>query len=207
VTTSEDRKETNMRNPERTLRLCAVAGLLAAACGCGRAVVPASYQQYIAQDGSFEILYPAEWQASGGGKDAAWAKFTSGGARINVDTDAVGSLLGDLAQAQASGLGGAPKHDPIVEAHNFDHRMFEEQNGVVEKNSTAVKTGCGTGRVSEFTGSAMFGGAIHGYRATALTRDKRLKIVCQCSEAEWESLKPVFDKVIASVANGKMPRP
>jgi hypothetical protein len=205
VTTSENRKETNMRNPERTLRLWALTGLLAAVCGCGQAVVPASYQQYSAQDGSFEILRPAEWQASGGGKDAAWAKFTSGGARINVDTDMVGSLLGDL--AQASGQDGAPKHDPIVEAHNFDHRMFEEQNGVVEKNSVAVKTGYGTGRVSEFTGTAMFGGAIHGYRATALTRDKRLRIVCQCPEAEWEPLKPVFDKVIASVANGKAARP
>jgi len=41
------------------------------------------------------------------------------------------------------------------------------------------------------------------FRATVLSRDKRVRIVCQCPEAEWQTLKPVFDKVIESVAPAK----
>ena len=50
----------------------------------------------------------------------------------------------------------------------------------------------------------VFGGAIRGYRATALTHDKRVRIVCQCPEAEWQALKPAFDKVMKEASRAKV---
>jgi hypothetical protein len=189
----------------------AVAGAVLLTCGCGgRAVVPSSYETYKADDDSFKIQYPAQWKASGGGKGYAWAKFISGNAQIKVDTSLVGSLIGDIAQSQNQAFGhdgkgakipGEKEVDmaPVRVAHDFEKEAFLESTGFKEQDPVAVKTGLGSARKSEFTGSATFGGGIHGYRATALTLDKRVRVLCQCPESEWQTLKPVFDKVIESV--------
>jgi hypothetical protein len=71
---------------------------------------------------------------------------------------------------------------------------------VQEQDPTIVKTGMMDGRRSEFTGTRTFGAPIHGYRATALSIDRRIRVVCRCSESQWESLKPAFEKAIASVS-------
>jgi hypothetical protein len=193
----------------------AVASAVLATCGCGgRAVVPSSYKTYNADDGSFQIAYPAEWEVAGGGKGLAWAKFTSGSAQIAVETGLVGSLVGDITQARNDVLGldrskgdaaGEKEVDlaPARAAHEFEKQVFLEDTGVKEQDPVAVQTGLGDARKSEFTGSDTFGGAIHGYRATALSRDKRIRIVCQCPEAEWNILRPAFDKVIESIAMSK----
>ena len=65
-----------------------------------------------------------------------------------------------------------------------------------------MATHLGDSRKSEFTGSGLLNGAFHGYRVTALSRDKRIRVVCRCSESQWQSLQPAFDKMIASVAMG-----
>ncbi len=66
-----------------------------------------------------------------------------------------------------------------------------------------MKTGFPDARKSEFSGSKTFGGKIRGCRVTALSSHKRIRVVCECPESEWEALKPAFDKAIESVAMGK----
>jgi hypothetical protein len=32
---------------------------------------------------------------------------------------------------------------------------------------------------------------------------KRIRVVCQCPEAEWKALKPAFDKIIGTLTRGR----
>jgi hypothetical protein len=176
--------------------------------GCSEpAVVPDAYQIYNSKDGSFKIEYPQGWEVAGGGKGRlARAKFTSGDAFISVSMDLVGSLKGDIAQStgvMAGGTEGGANRPPVAEVHESEKKGFEEDEDVTEKPPVAVNTGFGEARKSEYTGSTTFSGDIHGYRATALGRDLEISVVCQCSEDQWNALKPIFDKVIESVSKGR----
>ena len=188
--------------------LAAAIGAALAIAGCtGKAVVPTSYSMYNSKDGSFQIQYPAGWEADGGDRSGyAWAKFTSGNAVISVDANVVGSLLGDIAKRKMVHGGILPDQEersPAAVVHEQEKGGFEEEEGVTEQEPVIVKTGFPDARKSEFSGSKTFGGAIRGCRVTALGTDKRIRVVCECPESEWEALKPAFDKAIESVAMGK----
>jgi hypothetical protein len=198
--------ERNMLAPTWPLFLA-----LLAISGCGgRAVVPASYNTFNSKDGSFQIQYPAEWTADSGDRSGyAWAKFTSGSAEIMVDANVAGSLIGDIAKTGILPIGiagNAADRTPVAAAHENERESFEETANVTEQKPTTLHTGLGDARKSEFTGKKTFGGSIHGYRVTCLSPNKRISVVCQCSESEWETLKPAFDKIIQSATLGK-PQP
>jgi hypothetical protein len=201
-------KEMTMNHNRKEWVLAATFGAILAIAGCtGKAVVPTSYDKYNAKDGSFQIQYPAGWESDGGDRSGyAWAKFTSGGAVISVDANVAGSLLGDIAKTRGHGLITPDQEEarsPVAAVHEHEKQGFEEEEGVTEQEPAIVKTGFPDARKSEFSGSKTFGGAIRGYRVTALGTDKRIRVVCECPESEWEALKPAFDKAIESVAMGK----
>ena len=187
----------------------ALIGFALAASGCGgNAVVPASYKTYNAKNGAFQIQYPAEWELEGGGGKGgnAWVKFTSGGAMISVDANVVGSLMADIAKTGSPIMivqGNQEDNAPVAAVHEQERQAFEDDGSVKEEKAAAVQTGLIDARQSEYDGKTTFGGTIRGYRVTALSSDTRIRIVCQCPDAEWSGLKPSFDKVIASVAMGK----
>jgi hypothetical protein len=177
--------------------------------GCNSpAVIPTTFETFNAPDGSFAVTYPTEWQAEDGGKgDFLWAKFASGSAFISIETDVAGSVMGDIAKSHVNLIGmkdSGQDESPVAKVHETERESFEADNGVKEQTpSMPIVTKLGEGRKAEFVGSKTFGGLIHGYRATVLTTSRRITIVCQCSENEWESLKPSFDKVIESLSRGK----
>jgi hypothetical protein len=189
--------------------LAAAIGAALASAGCaGKAVVPTSYDTYNSKDGSFQIQYPAGWESDGGDRSGyAWAKFTSGGAVISVDANIAGSIMGDIAKTKMLHLGiqtdQEDRNNPVAVVHAQEKPDFEEEEGVTEQEPAIVKTGFPDARKSEFSGTKTFGGTIRGYRVTALSTDKRIRVVCECPESEWEALKPAFDKAIESMAMGK----
>lgn len=188
--------------------LAAAIGTVIVMSGCGgRAVVPVSYNSHKAEDGSFKIEYPAEWELESGGRSGyTWAKFTSGSAEISIDANVVGSLMADIAsRGRPSAVVYNPDEDtaPVAVVHEKEREGFEESAGVKEQKPSPVQTGLIDARRSEFSGTKTFGGSIHGYRVTALSSTKRICVICQCPESEWEALKPAFDKVIASVGMGR----
>lgn len=67
-----------------------------------------------------------------------------------------------------------------------------------------VNSALGEGRCSEWSGDAGVwgGGKMHGYRATLLSGERRVTIVCRCPESNWKILQPAFDKVLGSLAPG-----
>jgi hypothetical protein len=188
--------------------LVALAGSTVFLSGCGEpTTMPKSYNTLVAADKSFKIDYPAEWTADSGGKGGyAWAKFTSGSSEISVNANVVGSLMGDLPKMPHHAvLGEQPDEEtaPVAVVHEQERETFEEDEDVKEKKAEVVKTGIQEARRAEFTGERTLGSSVHGYRVTALTTQRRIRVVCQCPEGEWESLKPAFDKIVESLGLGK----
>jgi hypothetical protein len=186
----------------------ALAGFAVVLSGCGEpTTVPKSYKTFIAVDKSFKIDYPDEWTADSGGKGGyAWAKFTSGSSEISVNANVVGSLMGDIASRPHHAVLGEqpdPETAPVAIVHEQERETFEEDADVKEKTAEVAKTGIQEARRAEFTGERTIGSSIHGYRVTALTTQRRIRVVCQCPEGEWESLKPAFDKIVESLGLGK----
>jgi hypothetical protein len=177
--------------------------MLLALPGCGGGPVPAptSYATYETKDGGFAVEYPEGWDADGGGKKNSWAKFSKGTAEISLQTDLVGSLMGDMGAGMGNKLGPPDPEDyPVHKVHVADKETvaqeysdYKEQEPVEFQNAIG-----GPGRKSEFTASGTLSGPIHGYRATFLGRDKRFRVTLTCSESDWENLKPAFDKVLES---------
>ncbi len=127
------------------------------------------------------------------------------------NANSVGSLMGDLAGPRTMHVGGQvvtvnEENAPVAKVHEQEKQGFEDDEGVTEQKPAVVKTGFSDARKSEFTGSKTFGGAIHGCRVTALSSTRRIRVVCECPESEWEALKPAFDKAIESMGMGK-PQP
>jgi hypothetical protein len=196
-----------------------VAMLLAATiggCGSSKIAAPASYNRWNAKDGTFSIDYPADWNADGGGKQGIqWAKFTQGNAQIRVNVDVSSSLVGDIAGAgiQQSGLGekleGAEAIDlaPVAAAHQFNmESSTQDMKGYKEGDAIPFQSKLGDGRKSPFSCDGSLGKKMRGYRATTLSHDKGIKIICICPANNWETLRPAYDKILESLAMGEGPR-
>jgi hypothetical protein len=186
----------------RVAWLVAAVSLVGALVGCGGspAIVPTSYQTFKGKDDAFQLEVPVGWEQSGGGVPGrAWAKFKSGSAEIGVDADVMGSVMADIASPHGQIQEKDPTREAVHKVHVGEKDGFEEKEGVKEGEPSVIKTAMTDGRRSEFTGAPTFGAATHGYRATVLSVDRRIRIICKCSESQWATLKPVFDKVIASV--------
>jgi hypothetical protein len=186
--------------------LVAMAGALLALAGCaGETVMPTTYNTYDAKDGSFQIEYPAGWEVTAGGSNGyPWVKFTSGSAQVMVDANIAGSLMGDIAKLAGPTVvvEGGENAPPVEKIHASEKDAFVQEMGVTEGDPAFVVTRFGGSRKSEFTGTGVLGDAFHGYRVTALSRDKRIRVVCRCSESQWQALQPAFDKMIGTLAMG-----
>ena len=181
--------------------------------GCGSKIAaPKSYKRWNAKDGSFSVDYPADWKAEGGGKQGIqWAEFTSGNAQIRINLDVSSSLVSDIAGGQqaAAGLENADEETklelaPVSAAHNFNmEASTQDMDGYKEEKATAFNSQLGDGRKSVFKSNGSFGSVMRGYRATALTNSRGLRIICICPVKNWETLQPAFDKILASFGPGE----
>jgi hypothetical protein len=98
----------------------------------------------------------------------------------------------------------AEELEPVAQVHEVSiAQASDELKGLDIKNTETIQTGFGKTRVSEFTASGAMGSSVHGILATALGMNHRIRVTCTCSESHWESMKPVFNEVITSIARGK----
>jgi hypothetical protein len=168
---------------------------------------------YKAKDQSFAIDYPENWEATGGGQAGFYsARFTSGSASIKVTADMVGSVIGDIAKSQTQMLGGGALEEmeeleelePVHQVHEMGkEKMAEEWANFEESPPATVQTAFGEGRLAEFIGNGSFGAEVRGWRLTALGVDRRITVVCCATEKDWETLRPTFEKAIASLKHGR----
>jgi hypothetical protein len=189
---------------ETTLAVCAFLGLLVVP-GCGGAVpAPTAFATYNAPNGRFACDYPKGWEVTGSkskpDSPLASAAFTMGNAEIKVAADLAGSLFGDI--ARSAGSMGGNDEPPVAKVHPMGVRsMKDEYSNYEEREATAFKSrGLGEGRRSIFIADQALGGKIYGYRATLLSGDRRITVVCSCPATNWKALKPAFEKVIDSLS-------
>lgn len=174
--------------------------LLAVGCGDERVPAPKSYKEWNSKNGAFSCKYPEGWESEGGEgrSDFAWAKFSKGPVEIKVTADLGGSLQADI--AKAGNTSDRPDMQPVHMIHERAKKnMSDDFDNYREKAPKVITTGLGDSRVSEFTASGSFGRKLRGYRATALTNDKRVQVVCTCPNTDWKRLKSAFTTVIKSV--------
>jgi hypothetical protein len=206
------------------MRLVAIPGLAIAVlvslagCGGGKVPAPTSYKIWKATDGTFTIEYPEGWEAKGGGKHGVqWAEFTRGSAKIRIDLSLTSSLIGDITGSVNTALGlNEPLTDadpemleemaPVAAAHQYYQERYPvELPGYKEQEPIAYHAPLGDCRKSQFTARSGVAGKLRGYRATVMTRDKGVHILCQCTDANWKTLQPAFDRILDSIAYGAGP--
>lgn len=200
------------------LALIGPAALILGTAGCGGGPVsaPTGYAEWNAKDGTFRIDYPDDWKAEGGGRHSVqWATFTKGSAMIDVKVSFSESVQGDILGGGA-GVGQAttimgPEGDssgedepppPVAILHEAKKKNFAKQySEYKEQAAIKIQPSLGEGRKSEFTAATSFR-KIHGYRTSILNSNRGITIICQCAEADWNTLKPAFDKILDGVTLG-----
>ncbi|HEY2158870.1 MAG TPA: hypothetical protein VGH33_24785 [Isosphaeraceae bacterium] len=160
--------------------------------------------QFSPKDGAFKLRHPAGWTPETGSRPDntySWARFTKDSAKIQVFADIAGSLMaGANNSPQEEGSVLAPVHGAHV---NYQKTISKEYSDFKESEPALFKgAALGEGRIATFTASAggLFGGKIRGYRVTLLSNDRRISVLCECPEGEFEKDKPTFLAVCRSLS-------
>ncbi|MBC8103308.1 MAG: hypothetical protein H7Z41_12030 [Cytophagales bacterium] len=186
---------------------------------------PKVFKPYTAADRSFVCVAPGGWgrRVSSAQGIESRVLFQKGDAKIDIASDLMGSLMGDMARAsdaQMEGMweqmppevrarigGGAQAaraKPPVEQIHLQSQKSlsmrFERYR---ELPMQTISSPIGEARCSEWTGEKdglVSGGTFHGYRVTILGNDRRVTYTCQCPENSWTVLRPTFARVLASLA-------
>jgi len=180
------------------------------------------FDPYKAADNSFTCVYPKGWskvsRAGAQGTESS-GEFKQGEARIEVLSSLSASLMSEGPPMPVGGMEEIPnvpgsqevnevirnaKRSPAERAHHLFVKQLEKDLGNYTESAThPFQSRAGEGVVAEFTATGgLLGGKLKGYHATLMGTERAINVVCQCPEANWGTLKPAFDKVIASVAPG-----
>lgn len=189
----------------QTWSLALVSLLLIA--GCSETVkIPTAYVPFNIKDGTFACQAPEGWENKGGGGKGGpvWAKFASGPALIEIKASATGSLLSDaMGGTPPEGL--PPELEPVHQIHESGLKEAQEkftEYTEISPSPNVIECQLGPARSTEFTSKTAFGGTLHGYRGTIIGHEKGLTIYCTCPEADWQALKPTFEKVFVTMERG-----
>ncbi|HVF09344.1 MAG TPA: hypothetical protein VNA16_00990 [Abditibacteriaceae bacterium] len=161
---------------------------------------PTAFTSFTAGDKSFTCDAPADWDNAtatlGGGGVTGNATFKKGAVRIDVKSDLAGSLWGDISRV-GSAEPGVPQKSPVQKVHEMStEAMSKKFTNYEEMPGTMYQSKLGETWMSEFTADGGFGvGKLHGYRVTMLGGERRYTVLCQCPAADWDKLKPAFDRI------------
>ncbi|HEU4752043.1 MAG TPA: hypothetical protein VFU47_02965 [Armatimonadota bacterium] len=177
-----------------------------------------SFGTFTAKDKAFACAYPANWKSrSFGGSNGTLSGgvFQQGSASISVEADLAGSLMGDIMKAPGAmmsdigsqpGMGavaGPAMKPPVEKLHEAAAaKMEKEYPDYQEQPAQAFQTRIGEGRYSEFTHAGALGSKYHGFRATILGGERRIEVICDAPERDWDLVRKPFLQVIGSVSPG-----
>ena len=155
-----------------------------------------TFQSLAPKDAAWELHEGASADGLTGG-----SRWQNGSAQINIAADAAGSFMSE-------GMKNSAK-SPQEALHEMEVRQYQEKYGNYEEDPSRKYTGgFGETWVCEFSGTGgMRVGKLHGLRATMLSNQMRLQFVATCREADWDKLKPSFDKILASISPVDSPMP
>ncbi len=166
---------------------------------------PETYARHLDSLGNqFGIDYPDGWKVefgARGGTSNPWARFTheDSGASIRVKTSlGASAMFGDAIPGSEIDIPMELKR--CYQAHEFMRDQFaDEYSNYEDQRAEIVKTGFGESCLTEFTARGTWGGGIKGVRMSALGKNYQITVICDCSEADWEVLGPVFRHAATSL--------
>ena len=169
---------------------------------------PTAYKTYAAIDNTFSCDGPAGWKMHETGATSgsiSTVTYELGPARMKVVSDATGSLISESFNAANANLPPAEQIPAVQKLHEMDRKQLEDSlTGYQEQPAQKLQTPFGESRVSEWTGTGN-AGALHGYRATMLGREREITVICLAPVEDWDLLQPAFHRVINSVTPGSGP--
>ncbi len=159
---------------------------------------------------------PEGWKSkSGGGMQGIPIFVTisddSGSISIDIRETEGSSAKGQRKKRLLSGqevnqIGGPPTERvgeaPAVAGTHAYHKdvVMKNFSNYKESSGQPIETGFGEGFISDFTAEeGLFHGRVKGCRASLVHRERQFSIVCKCPPAQFKDVKPVFEKVIASL--------
>ena len=170
---------------------------------------PTGYTPYVSPDQRFSIDAPDGWSVTSSpvqpGSDATigTAFFRSGAGKIQVTSDSVGALKGNVLLSSGAALPEDFTANPAKAEHDFqESKVAATMKNYVEQSPFVARTKFGPAYVSEFTGvGGLFGlgGPMHGYRASATDGNNVFEIVVQCPQKSWSAMAPPFMRVVRSI--------
>ena len=186
--------------------------------GCNTTSVPSNYETWSTVGGSIEIDYPSTWKEQGSWQrdETTRAIFKDGKVSVRV----IGALLNDGAPINAraaefnAGRGDAGRdnegNENDEDIEEIEKKMtlekFDEQNLLFISKSYSnyqqsvteeMELPMGSAIVSEFTANVE-GEDVQGIRAVVFDNDRSLTFRARAPKNQWESLKPVFMKMLKS---------
>jgi hypothetical protein len=194
-----------------------MVGILVA--GCSQAVPAPELKPDIGPGKGFTYLRPQGWRGEGKievGGNAGSIELRKNAAYVRIGADLAGSLMADVSTASSNSMGAAGDALPggLGTAMRAANKPAVEKLHDIQGTTLAAKfkdfkdgkmqpfqSKLGEGRFSEFTGE-LDANDIHGYRVTILGSDKRYSVRTQCTESDWKTLKPIFEKIVQSVGPG-----
>ena len=166
---------------------------------------PKAYQTYTALDNSFSCDGPVGWKQQETGAPAgalSTVSYELGPARVRVVSDAAGSLLSESFVAANANLPPDQQKPPVEKLHEMDEKQLADSlTDYQEQPAQKLPSPFGDARVSEWTATG-HGGALHGYRATMLGRERELTVICIAPQQNWTVLQPAFQRILNSVTPG-----
>lgn len=185
---------------------------------------PTRFAAYSAADKSFVCESPDGWAKQGSAAHGimSGALFKNGPASINITSDLMGSLMGDMAAAGSGIAGSVPagmenlvpgmeqalkeaRKPPVEKVHEMGKkRIAGEFKTYEEQPAKPFPSKIGDARYSEFTADGGWRvGKVRGYRVTMLGGERSVTVICQCPEENWPTLQKSFARVIGSIAPGR----
>lgn len=166
---------------------------------------PTSYKTYTAIDNTFSCDGPVGWKTSETGAPAgsiSTVSYELGPARVKVVSDATGSLLSESFNAANANLPPEQQIPAVQKLHEQDKKQLEDSlTDYQEQPAQKLQTPFGESRLSEWTATGK-AGALHGYRATMLGREREITVICFAPAGDWAPLQPAFQRIINSVTPG-----
>jgi hypothetical protein len=157
------------------------------------------------KDNAFRLRHPPGWETQTGSRPDntwSWGKFTKGNAQIHVIADVAGSLM---AGANNTNHEEGSEFAPVHNAHMLGKRSASDEYSDYNEGKPELfkGSGLGEGRIAAFSASTggLLGSKVRGYRATLLTNDRRITVLCHCPVAELGKLKPTFLAVCRSLSH------
>jgi hypothetical protein len=180
-----------------------------------RVPAPTAYTTFVAPNKDFQINGPEGWDVvtaydvqgdSSSDSNVGGVKFKYSHAYIDVTTNSVVEIRNDIL---LNGAGAAPDALFGSLAAYEQKRSKGHVAGVLknyqEKKMPRFASPMGEAAICEYTADGPkigFGPKVHGYRMTTVGPKVYALIDCQCPEADWQTLKPAFVKVINTIADG-----